>query len=144
MLARYCHLSHYYLTHNRTELGMSQAELAQKARMHLQSIGKIESGKTTRLNSKSSAGLSKALQVLEEYLDAACKGIPITAVQQLKICPRCWTPGTEAEAMWLHPHSKFCFACGTDSDRCRSCNEAIVSLKFRFCPYCGTTYKVTK
>lgn len=131
-----------YVWRLRTALGMSQAELAQKAGMHLQSIGKIEAGKTTRLNSKSSAGLSRALQVLEEYLDAVCKGVPVTAVQQLKICPQCWTPGTEAEAMWLNPRSKYCFACGTQlCDRCSSCNEPITSIKFRFCPYCGNAYK---
>lgn len=76
-----------YVWRLRIALGMSQAELAQKAGMHLQSIGKIEAGKTTRLNSKSSAGLSRALQVLEEYLDAVCKGVPVAAMQQLKICP---------------------------------------------------------
>ena len=56
-----------------------QVELAQKAGMHLQSVGEIEAGKKTCLNSKSSAGLSKALQVLEEYLDAVCKGVPVGA-----------------------------------------------------------------
>lgn len=134
-----------YVWRLRTALGMSQAELAQKAGMHLQSIGKIEAGKTTRLNSKSSAGLSRALQVLEEYLDAVCKGVPVTAVQQLKICPQCWTLGTEAEAMWFNPRSKYCFACGTQlRDRCISCNEPITSIKFRFCPFCGNAYKSGK
>ncbi|WP_228059576.1 hypothetical protein [Plectonema radiosum] len=28
-------------------------------------------------------------------------------------------------------------------DRCVSCNEPIMSLKFRFCPYCGQSYKQT-
>lgn len=115
---------------------MSQAELAQKAGMHLQSVGKIEAGKTTYLNSKSSAGLSRALQVLAEYLKAVCKGVLVTAVQQLKIYPQYWTPGTEAEQMWLNPRSKYCFACGTQlRDCCSSCNElkkfrVIGGLKF--------------
>lgn len=42
-----------YVRRVRTALGMSQAQLAHKAGIHLQSVGKIESGKTTRLNSKS-------------------------------------------------------------------------------------------
>ncbi|PSB27693.1 helix-turn-helix domain-containing protein [Chlorogloea sp. CCALA 695] len=82
-----------YVRRRRAAFGMSQAELAQRAGMHLQSVGKIELGKTTRLNSKSLAGLSKALQVLAQYLEAVSKGVPIAAIQQLKICPRCWIPG---------------------------------------------------
>lgn len=131
-----------YVRRVRTALGMSQAELAQKAGIHLQSVGKIEKGLTTRLNSKSLTGLSRALQISEEYLEAVCRGVPVAAVQQLKICPNCWIPGTQAELMWLNPRSLFCFACGTQlRDRCASCNEPIVSIKFRFCPYCGSSYK---
>lgn len=131
-----------YVRRRRTALGMSQNELAQRAGMHLQSIGKIELGKTTRLNSKSLAGLSNALQVLAEYLEAVCKGVPVAALQHLKICPNCWTPGNQAELMWLNPRSKYCFSCGTLlRDRCSSCNEFISSFKHRFCPNCGQTYK---
>lgn len=134
-----------YVRRMRTALGMSQAELAQRAGMHLQSVGKIELGKTTRLNSKSLAGLSNALQVLAEYLEAAIKSIPVAAVQQLKICPRCWTPGNQAELMWLNPRSKYCFGCGGQlRDRCSYCNEPITSIKFRFCPFCGKAYKSNK
>ena len=119
---------------------MSQAELAQKAGIHLQSVGKVESGKTAKLNSKSRFGLSKALQSSEEYLDAVCKGVPVETVQQLKICLHCWILADEAETTWLHPRAKYCFACGEKlHDRCLHCNEPIMSLKFRFCPYCGTT-----
>ncbi len=131
-----------YLRRVRMELGMSQAELAQKAGIHLQSVGKIELGKTTRLNSKSKTGLSKALQISDSYLETVCKGIPVAAVQQLKLCPKCWTPGTEAEPMWLNVRSKYCFACGELLlQSCTNCNEPITSFKFRFCPYCGKSYK---
>mgnify|MGYP001796281715 CR=1 FL=1 len=35
-------------------------------------------------------------------------------------------------------------ACGTSlRDRCGRCNEPIMSLKFRFSPYCGQSYKQT-
>lgn len=134
-----------YVRRMRTALGMSQAELAQRAGMHLQSVGKIELGKTTRLNSKSLAGLSSTLQVLAEYLEAVCKGVPVDALQQLKICPSCWTPGNQAESMWLNPRSKYCFGCGTQlRDRCSQCNEPIISVKFRFCPFCGKAYTPSK
>lgn len=66
---------------------MSQAELARKAGIHLQSVGKIEKGLTTRLNSKSLTGLSRALQIREEYLEAVCRGVPVAAVQQLENLP---------------------------------------------------------
>jgi len=57
------------------------------------------------------------LQISEECLEAVCKGVPVEALQLLKSCPNCWTPGTEAESMWLHPRSKYCFACGTPEAR---------------------------
>lgn len=121
---------------------MSQAETAHRAGIHLQSLGKIEAGRTTQLNSRTKGGLSRALQVSEEYLEAVCRGVPIVTVQQLKICLNCWTPGTEAESMWLHPRAHYCFACGTAlRDRCLRCNEPITSLKHRFCPLCGWSYK---
>jgi len=134
-----------YVRRVRIGLSMSQAELARKGGIHLQSVGKIELGKTTRLNSKSVAGLSRALQIPQEYLEAVYRGVPVIAVQQLKICPHCWIPGSEAEPVWLHPRSKFCFACGTElRERCINCNEPITSIKFRFCPYCGNAYKLAK
>uniref|UniRef100_UPI0030DB4531 helix-turn-helix domain-containing protein n=2 Tax=Cyanobacteriota TaxID=1117 RepID=UPI0030DB4531 len=116
----------------RMNLKTSQAELAQQAGIHLQSIGKIESGKTTRLNSKSRVGLARALQIIQEYLDAVCQGVPVSDIgQQLKICPQCGTPGTEAEPMCLHPRSKFCFACETRLRApCLSCNEATCPSSF--------------
>ena len=85
------------------------------------------------------------MQVLAEYLDAAIKGISVAAVQQLKICPSCWTPSFQAELMWLNPRSKYCFSCGTQlCDRTSQCNELITSIKFRFCPFGGNTYKPGK
>ncbi len=121
----------------------------------MQNIGKIEVGKTTRFNRKSSVGLSRAWQVLAEYMNAVRKSVPVTAGQQLKICPRCWIPGTKAENMGLNPRSKFCFACrvqlrdpGTGRPPwgialCSS-NEPIKFVKFRFCPYGGNIYKPAK
>lgn len=131
-----------YVRRVRTGMSMSQAELATRSGIHLQSVGKIELGKTTRLSSKTKAGLSRVLQISEECLESVCKGVPVEALQLLKICPNCWTPGTEAESMWLHPRSKYCFACGTPlRDRCLGCSELIASLKHRFCPLCGRSYK---
>ncbi|ACK73970.1 transcriptional regulator, XRE family (plasmid) [Gloeothece citriformis PCC 7424] len=131
-----------YLRRVRTSLKMSQGEMATKAGLHIQSLGKIEAGKTTRLNGKTKAGLSRALGIPEDYLDALCRGVPVTSVQHLKICPQCWSPGSSAEPIWLDPRSKYCFICGTSLiDRCPSCQELIPSLKFRFCGYCGQPYK---
>ena len=50
-----------YLRRLRTASQMSQKELANRANIHLQSLGKIERGKTTRLNHKTLRGLAYAL-----------------------------------------------------------------------------------
>ena len=121
---------------------MSQGEMARKAGIHTQSLGKIESGKTTRLSAKTKAGLSRVLGMSKDTLDAVCRGVPIIEVQDLKICPQCWRPGTKADPVWLDSRSKYCFRCGTLlRDRCNRCGEPIPSLKFRFCGYCGQSYK---
>ena len=133
-----------YVRRVRTELSLSQKELAEKAGLHLQSVGKIERGQTTRLNQKPKSGLAYALGIPVEYLDAVCKGMAVEAIASLKFCPTCWVPGTPPDPMWTSIRSKCCFACGSAlRDRCKSCNEPIISLKFRFCPYCGQAYKTT-
>lgn len=131
-----------YVRRRREELHLSQSEMAQMADIHVQSLGKIEGGKITRLNAKSKNGLSRVLGVSQDYLNAICKGVPLANVQTLKLCPKCWNPGTQADPIWLDKRSKYCFICGTLlRDRCTRCNEPIMSLKFRFCPYCGQPYK---
>lgn len=123
---------------------MSQKELAERAGVHLQSVGKIERGQTTRLKQAPKSGLAHALGIPVEYLDAVCKGVAVDAIAALKFCPNCWSPGTPPDPMWTHPRSKYCFACGSQlRDRCGNCSEPIASLKFRFCPYCGNSYKNT-
>ncbi len=131
-----------YLRRVRTSLKLSQGQMAQKAGIHIQSLGKIESGKTIRLSSKTKSGLARVLGIPEDYLDALCRGVSVTEIRALKICPKCWTPGTEAEPLWLDTKAKYCFICGTLlCSRCTRCNEPIMSLKFRFCPYCGQPYQ---
>ena len=134
----------HYVRRLRERLGLSQKELAEKAGIHQQSIGKIERGQTSRLKQKPKIGLATALNVPIEYLDAVCKGVAVEPIATLKFCPHCWVPGTSADPMWTHPRAKYCFACGSLlHDQCGNCNEAIVSLQFRFCPYCGKAYKLT-
>jgi DNA-binding XRE family transcriptional regulator len=131
-----------YIQRVRSELSLTQAELSQKAGVHVQTIRKIESGNTGRLNQKAKSGLAAALNIPQEYLDAVVKQVPIERVTTLKFCPKCWTPGTTLDPMWTTVRSKYCFACGTQLlSSCRSCNEPILSLKFRFCPHCGQSYK---
>ncbi|WP_414589556.1 double zinc ribbon domain-containing protein [Scytonema sp. PCC 10023] len=131
-----------YIQRVRSELALTQAELSQKAGVHIQTIRKIESGHTSRLNQKAKSGLAAALNIPQEYLDAVVKQVPIEQVTLLKFCPKCWTPGTTLDPMWTTQRSKYCFACGAKlRDKCASCNEPILSLKFRFCPYCGEPYK---
>ncbi|UJB69044.1 zinc ribbon domain-containing protein [Acaryochloris sp. 'Moss Beach'] len=116
-----------------------------QAGMHVQSLGKLERGKTSKLNRKTINGLSYALQVPGEYLDSVCKGASIDTVNAVKFCPKCWVPGTPPDALWTNVRAKFCFECGERlRNRCDSCNELITSRKHRFCPFCGQTYKLTK
>lgn len=131
-----------YVKKLRTSLGMSQQELADKAGLHLQSIGKIERGKTNKLNLKAKRGLAYALSIPIEYLDVVVKGIPVTAIKTLKICPNCWNGGDEPEPMWTEARSHYCFICGTQlRERCPNCQTPISSYTHRFCPFCGTNYK---
>ena len=131
-----------YVRRVRTELGMSQKELAERAGVHLQSVGKIERGQTTRLKQKPKSGLASALGIPSDYLDAVCRGIAVETIASLKICPRCWTPGASPDPMWTNVRAKHCYVCGSElHDRCANCKELIPSFKFKFCPYCGKTYK---
>jgi len=131
-----------YVRRGREHWRMSQKELVRQAGININSLRKIEQGKTRRLSSKTKVGLSRALGIPEDYLDAICRGVPVAEVQSLKICPQCWIPGTEAEVLWLDSRSKFCFLCGTElHDRCDRCQHPIESLKHQFCPICGQPYK---
>jgi transcriptional regulator with XRE-family HTH domain len=131
-----------YIRRKRGHLALSQKELSEKSGLHLQSLGKIERGKTSRLNQKTRRALASALEVPEQYLEKLSGGVITPIVQTIKICPSCWTPGTEPETMWNNSRSKFCFACGTGlRSRCAGCGEAMTSFRFRFCPHCGRSYK---
>lgn len=131
-----------YVKRMRLALGFNQKELAAIAEIHLQSLGKIERGMTTKLSSHSKSGLASALQIPAEYLEAVCRGTSIVAVAKLKFCAPCWTPGTPPDPLWMEVRAKHCFLCGSKlRDSCNHCHETITSLKHRFCPFCGTPYK---
>jgi len=131
-----------YVKRIRLSLGLNQRELAAMATIHLQSLGKIERGLTAKLSSHSKTGLASALQVPVEYLEALSRGTSIEPVAKLKFCPSCWTPGNPADPLWMDVRAKFCFLCGGNlGDRCTHCQQPISSLKHRFCPFCGTSYK---
>ncbi|BAY20039.1 XRE family transcriptional regulator (plasmid) [Anabaenopsis circularis NIES-21] len=131
-----------YVQRLRGYLSLTQKELSFKAGIHIQTIRKIEGGQTSRLNQKAKGGLASALGIPPEYLDAAAKKVSPETITTLKFCPKCWTPGTTPDPMWTDLRSKYCFACGTAlRNRCSRCNEPIMSLKFKFCPYCGANYK---
>lgn len=131
-----------YVHRQRRRLGFTQKEVAAKAGIHTQSLGKLERGQTAQLNHKTKQGLAYALQIPVEYLEAVCRGTPVNPSQDLKFCPQCWTPGAPPDPLWLHLRAKYCFACGALlRNQCVNCHQPITSLKHRFCPYCGTPYK---
>lgn len=131
-----------YIQRLRSLSTSTQKELSFKAGIHIQTIRKIEAGLTNRLNQKAKSGLAAALGIPQDYLDAVVKKVPVATIAALKFCPQCWTPGTTPDPMWTDLRSKYCFACATAlRNRCVDCQEPILSLKFKFCPYCGAGYK---
>jgi DNA-binding XRE family transcriptional regulator len=131
-----------YIQRLRRSATSTQKELSLKAGIHIQTLRKIEAGLTNRLNQKAKSGLAAALGVPQDYLDAVVKKVPVATIAALKFCPQCWVPGTTPDPMWLDLRSKYCFACATAlRNRCVDCQEPILSLKFKFCPYCGAAYK---
>ena len=133
-----------YIQRLRSESTSTQKELSLKAGIHIQTIRKIEAGLTNRLNQKAKSGLAAALSIPQDYLDAVVKKVPVATISAPKFCPQCWTPGTTPDPMRTDLRSKYCFACATAlRNRCVDCQEPILSLKFKFCPYCGAAYKQT-
>ncbi|WP_317623973.1 helix-turn-helix domain-containing protein [Oscillatoria nigro-viridis] len=119
----------------------SQQQLATAAGIHLQSLGKLERGKTTRLNEKTKKGLAVALNIPEEYLDAVVSGRTVEGLQQKRYCPCCFRANANPEPAWTLPRAKYCLLCGTQLlSNCISCFEPIASFKHKFCPHCGTPY----
>ena len=131
-----------YIRRVRQERGLSQRALAERAGVHLHSIGKLERGKTARLNRKTQSGLAYALQVPPEHLEAIERGLAIEPSPRIKFCPHCWVPGTAVDPLWTDCRAKYCCLCGTVlRHQCWQCKEPIVSLKHRFCPHCGMAYQ---
>ena len=81
-----------YIKRLRLLLHLSQQELATKAGIHLQSLGKLERGGRQRLNQKTKMGLAIALDIPSEYLEAVSQGRGIETSIIKKFCPNCWIP----------------------------------------------------
>lgn len=84
------------------------ADVVSLAGIHLQSLGKIERGRTLKLNHKTARGLAYALNIPKEYLEAVGRGVVVDIPSALKFCPSCWTVGMAPESMWLDLRAKFC------------------------------------
>lgn len=56
-----------YIGRLRKDAQISQQQLATAAGIHLQSLGKLERGKTGKLNQKTKTGLAAALSIPIEY-----------------------------------------------------------------------------
>lgn len=131
-----------YIKRIRTSLRMTQFELAIAAGIHSRSIGKIERGLTSRLNRKTLRGLAGGLGIPQEYLEAVERGESVKGVNSVKFCPHCWTPGANPDPLWSQVRAKFCYLCGMQlQTSCTHCGELVVSLKYKFCPMCGKSYK---
>ena len=134
-----------YIKRLRLSLHLSQQELAVRAGIHLQSLGKLERGTRQRLNHKTKVGLASALDIPSEYLEALSQGRPIEALEIKKFCPKCWIPGTSPDTTWTLHRANYCLICGTNlHPACTGCGEIFTSYKHKFCPNCGTAYKSQK
>ncbi len=134
-----------YIKRLRLLLHLSQQELATKAGIHLQSLGKLERGGRQRLNQKTKKGLAIALDIPSEYLEAVSQGRGIEASIIKKFCPKCWIPGTQPEQTWTLSRANNCLMCGTSLQKsCTGCGEPFTSFKHKFCSNCGIPYKPKK
>jgi DNA-binding XRE family transcriptional regulator len=108
-----------YLRRLRLHRGLSQADVVELAGIHLQSLGKIERGRTLKLNHKTCSGLAYTLNVPKEYLESVGRCVAVDVPSALKFCPSCWTVGMPPESMWLDLRAKCCFLCdGVTSSLC--------------------------
>ena len=130
-----------YIRRLREGADISQQELALAAGIHIQSLGKLERGKTNRLNSKTKKGLAIALEIPSEYLEAVVKGKTVEGVQKKQFCPVCWKGGATVDPVWMLARAKYCLLCGHSlQNNCPKCQQPITSFQHKFCPYCGTSY----
>lgn len=130
----------HYIKRLRTQLKMSQQQLSSTAGIHLQSLGKLERGQTTRLNQK-----RKRFSHCSEYPRRIprCRRLWTAnrSCTEKQYCPGCWKGGTNPDPAWALPRAKYCLLCGTQLLRhCISCLEPITSFQHKFCPHCGTPY----
>lgn len=133
-----------YCWQRRQELRMSQAQLSKAAGIGKDTIGRIELGKTTKLSSKTKNGLAQVFGVSIDYLEAKAAGQKDLDDKTLKICPRCWRPGSIPERAWLDPRAKYCFLCGGGlRDACSKCGAKFTDFKHHFCPFCGHPYSAS-
>lgn len=131
-----------YICRARKDAKLSQQQLAKKAGIHLQSLGKLERGKTNRINQTTKAGLATALSIPIEYLDAVCTGTPVNLVETQKFCPHCWNPGSEPDPTWTLYRANYCYICGNGlRSTCSNCSQPLASFTHKFCPLCGSPYK---
>jgi DNA-binding XRE family transcriptional regulator len=134
-----------YIKRLRLLLHLSQQELATKAGIHLQSLGKLERGGRQRLNQKTIKGLAIALDIPSEYLEAVSQGRGIETSIIKKFCPNCWIPGTQPDQTWTLSRANNCLMCGTSLQKsCTDCGEPFTSFKHKFCSNCGIPYKQKK
>ena len=132
-----------YVARVRTLRGLSRAELARRAGVHLTSVLRIESGRVSGAKTRRDVQrrLAAALQIPGEYLRAACRGESPEARQANFVCSSCWVPGTLPDARWGLIDAKFCLRCGDRlANACAGCGEPLL-LSGKFCPQCGRPYR---
>lgn len=132
-----------YVKRIRVLRGLSKAEFARRAGVHVSSVLRLEAGRIAgiRMRGQVQGRLASALQIPVEYLKAACRGDRYVIPPTGNVCPHCWVPGTPPDPRWSLVDAKYCLRCGASlRNSCARCDEAIL-LSGRFCPQCGHAYK---
>ena len=129
-----------FVRRERLKRGLSQKELAERAKVSYVSVSRIERSETGTVGMKKSliAGLADGLGLPVEVLKKAIHGENI-AWDLVRICQRCWVPGTAPDDRWKGIDAHFCFRCANPISATCNCGEPIL-LHGKFCPECGVAY----
>ena len=119
----------------------TRAEVAARAGIQASTIQRIENGSTTTLRRGTAGKLAIALEVPEEYLHAAVRGEVPVGGTGIKVCFKCWKPGTRPIEAWKLEIAKYCCLCGGPLHSSCTCGAPIRAWDDLYCSKCGQSYE---
>jgi len=116
---------------------MSKQAVARKSGIHAQSVGKIESGHTRVLKTKTRQGLAYALEIPEAHLDAAAKGISVEETGALDVA----TVGPTKPIAVTNPDNAGLMVVASKSHRDQATDDYIAKYNVRDMTSAGSSLK---